>query len=234
MKTVNYASKKIDNIAISAGENTVTIHTKRLTLRSLNQTEEHFLIENYSLLLGDLENTRLYAEGESWSKQKVEEFVKCEKQKWDDGNQFCVFSIHNEADQFMGSLRITHAEQDYENIGSGHKNVAEIAYIIDKSFWGKGFGTEVAIIAKKYIKHIISEAETNSLESQLQEIVATVHPLNEGSKRILQKTLKYQDGEEFFKFGGKPRLLFFKPLNSTANSLKGDATLTSEDVLDYK
>ncbi|MFT4060657.1 MAG: GNAT family protein [Legionella sp.] len=184
MRTVHYTSK-----------------TERLELRSSNQNEEHSLIENYNLLLGDSENVALFAEGESWSKKKVEELVKSEIQKWNKDHRFCMFSIHDaKTGHFMGSLHIIHAKQDYKNIGSGHENVAEIAYILDKSFWGKGYGTEIAILGKKYIKHIIAEGEVNSLGSQLQQIVATVHPMNIGSKKILQKTLKHQEAEELIKF----------------------------------
>ncbi|MBI2786869.1 MAG: GNAT family N-acetyltransferase [Legionella longbeachae] len=233
MKTIHYSSKKTGNIAISTDENKVKINTERLELRSSNQNEEHSLIENYTLLLGDPTNVALFAEGESWNKKKVEELVKSEIQKWNDGHRFCMFSIHDaKTGQFMGSLHIIHAKQDYVNIGSGHENVAEIAYILDKSFCGKGYGTEIAIIGKKYIKHIISEGEFNSLESQLQQIVATVHPLNEGSKKILQKTLKHQEAEELIKFGGQPRLLFFKPLN-VSNPLRDDASLNIGDVFEY-
>ncbi len=213
MRTINYASRTIGNIAISTELNKITINTERLQLRSLNQNEEDSLLEDYIILFGDSKNVELFAEGESWSKNKVEELVKSEIQKWNDGNRLCLLSIHDvETGQFMGSLHIIHAIQDYVNIGRGHENVAEIAYILDKAFWGKGYGTEIAAIGKQYVKHIVSESESNSLESTLKEIVATVHPLNEGSKRILQKTFKHQESEELIKFGGQPRLLFFQTI----------------------
>jgi len=235
MKTIQYTSKQIGNIAISTEGNKVTIKTERLELRSSNQNKAHALIENYTHLLGDPENVALFAEGKPWSKKKVEELVNNEIQKWDEDHRFCMFSIHDaKIGHFMGSLHVIHAKQDYTNIGSGHENVAEIAYILDKSYWGKGYGTEIAILGKKYIKHVIAEDEVNSLESPLQQIVATVHPMNIGSKKILQKTLKHQEDEELIKFNGQPRLLFFKPLKSASNPLKGVVPLNIGDVLEYK
>ncbi len=225
-----YTSKKAGNITISADGDKFTIHTTRLELYSLNQIEEAFLIEHYNQLLGNPENVALYGEGKPWSKEEVEQLIKAETLKWNAGERFCVFSIHEATTKkFMGSLTIKHALDDFSTIGSGHGNAAEIAYILDKDFWGKGYGTEIAIIGKKYIKHIISEA-SNTHEESPKEIVATVHPLNGGSKRILQKTLKNQEPDEFLKFGDQPRLLFFKPLKPVNSLFEQHTTLETSSL----
>ena len=209
--------KKIGNIIISTKQNEVTINTGRVEVQSLNQHEESFLIEKYTRLLQDPKNITLFRDGKTWTIHQVKTFIQSEMKKWEKGERFCIFSVHDtRSKQFMGSLHIAYALQEYATIGStGHENVAEIAYILDSAFWGKGYGTEIAIIGIEYIKHIITQnygAEFKKLPIP-KEAVATVHPLNEGSKRILQKIFVYQEPEEFIKYDGQPRLLFFTPLN---------------------
>ncbi|BCA96237.1 hypothetical protein TUM19329_25980 [Legionella antarctica] len=226
MGNTNYTSKKVGDITISVVDgNKFTITTNRLVLYSLNQIEEDSLIENYNHLLRDPKNVALYGYGEPWSREHVEKLIREQTLKWNSGERFCIFSVHDAASKnFIGSLTIKHAKNDFSTVGSGHENAAEIGYILDKKFWGKGFGTEVAIIGKKYIKHLVAEAR-NSHQDSPQEIVATVHPLNGGSKRILQKTLKNQEPDEFLKFGDLPRLLFFKPLKQINSLFEQPAAL---------
>ncbi|MDR3503697.1 MAG: GNAT family protein [Legionella sp.] len=215
MKQVTYTSKKLGNVLIKNELNQYTISSSRVEARSLNQEEEADLIEKYTCLLGNIENVKLFGAGTAWTSSEVIEFLHDQIKNWNSGNKFSVFSIyHSSTQEFMGFLQVRHALDDFSHIGVGHSNVSEIAYIIDQAFWGKGYGTELAILGKKFIKHIISESENETLEKGIKEIVATVHPENEGSKRILQKTLKHQEQEEFIKFGGQPRLLFFKLLKS--------------------
>jgi RimJ/RimL family protein N-acetyltransferase len=208
----NYSSKKIGVVEVRNEANQYTICSARLALRSFNQNEEPFLIEQYAALLGSSKNVALFGEGKPWTLTQVTEFVHGEIKKWNDNQKFAVFTIFNkETNEFMGCLNIDHSVAGFAKVGAGHENVAEIGYIIDQAFWGKGYGTEIAILGKKYIKHIVTEAPTDSLEGSIREIVATVHPDNIGSKKILEKTLKRQEEEEFVKFGGKRRFLFFKP-----------------------
>lgn len=229
MKQITYTSKKLGNIFIKNKLNQYTIYSNRLEARSLNQDEEGFLIDKYTQLLENPENINLFGEGKIWQSSTVKEFIQEKTECWNSGNKFSVFSIyHSNTQEFIGYLHIKHSLTDFANIGIGHQNVAEIAYIIDQAFWGKGYGTEIAILGKKFIKHIISESPSDSLEKDIKEIAATVHPSNEGSKRILQKTLKQMEPGEFTKFGGQPRLLFFKPLESNVTLIDKSNPLTAK------
>lgn len=219
MKVI-YTSKKLGNILISSESNQYTISSSRVQARSLNQEDEANLIEKYTRLLSNPENVKLFGVGKAWISSEVTEFIQAQIKNWNSGNKFSVFSIYHSSTQaFMGFLQVQHALDDFSHIGVGHTNVSEIAYILDQDFWGNGYGTELAILGKKFIKHIISESDEETLERDIKEIVATVHPENEGSKRILQKTLKHQEQDEFIKFGGQPRLLFFKTLKSNVGVL---------------
>lgn len=214
MGQVTYTSKKIGDIVIKSDANRYTMCSSRLEARSLNQDPEHCLIENYSRLLINPDNVRLFGDGKPLDSSAITDFIQTETKHWHEGNKFSVFSIYlANTQEFIGYLHIEHALDDFSHIGVGHQNVGEITYIIDQAFWGKGYGTEIAILGKKFIKQIISETADESPEKNMKEIVATVHPSNLGSKKILQKTLKHQEPEEFTKFGGQPRLLFFKPLD---------------------
>ncbi|KTD63557.1 hypothetical protein Lsan_0990 [Legionella santicrucis] len=229
MKQITYTSKKLGSVLIKNKLNQYTIASDRLEARSLNQDEECFLIDKYTQLLKKPENINLFGEGQIWQSSTVKEFIQDKTQCWNSGNKFSVFSIYTSSTQeFIGYLHIKHSLNDFANIGIGHQNVAEIAYIIDQAFWGKGYGTEIAILGKKFIKHIISESANDTLEKNIKEIAATTHPANEGSKRILQKTLKQMEPEEFTKFGGQPRLLFFKPLKTDVTLVDKSNTLTAK------
>lgn len=209
-----YNSKKLGAICIRKVASQCTIYSKRVEARSINQYDEDYLIAQYRCLLQKQENTNLFAEGKPWRDSEVTDFIHKETCKWNSGNELSVFSLLNTSSQeFIGYLQLNHAIEDFKDIGVGHRNVAEIAYILDKQFWGQGYGAEIATLGIKFIKHCIEQAPEGSLERNIKEIVATVHPMNDGSKRILQKTLKQQEPEEFTKFGGQPRLLFFQPLS---------------------
>ncbi|MCW8444559.1 GNAT family N-acetyltransferase [Fluoribacter gormanii] len=228
MKQVTYTSKKLGNVRIKSESNHYSIYSNRLEARSLNQDEESFLTDKYIHLLENPENIKMFGEGKTWEPSAVKEFIKDETKRWNSGNKFSVLSIyHATTQEFIGFLQVKHSLDDFSKVGAGHQNVGEIAYIIEQAFWGKGYGTEIAILGKKFIKHIISESEHESLEQNIKEIVATVHPSNEGSKRILQKTLKHQEQEEFTKFGGQPRLLFFKPLKTCIPQIDESSVLAA-------
>lgn len=228
MKQVIYKSKKLGDVIIKSELNHHSIYSNRLEARSLNQDEERFLVEHYTHLLGNPENIKMFCDGTIWEPAAVKEFIQNEMKCWDSGNKFSVLSIyHSTTQKFIGYLHIIHSVDDFSNVGVGHQNVGEIAFIIDRAFWGAGYGTEIAIMGKKFIKYIISESEKDTLEKNIKEIVATVHPSNEGSKRILQKTLKHQEPKEFTKFGDQPRLLFFKHLSACIPALDESDILTA-------
>lgn len=209
MKSKIYQSKKAGRIKIRTAEHDeVTIVSQRLEMKSLNQSDVSSLKIQYAQLLGKPENTRLFDNGDVWDESRVHGFINEETQLWNSSKGFGVFSIYNHTSQeFMGCLFVKKADDNYAHIGDGHGNAAEIGYIIDHKFGRQGYGTEAAVMGIKYIKYLSA-----TLEKPVEQIVATVHPANEGSRKILQRTLKNQDSVEFAKYGN-PRILFFKPLN---------------------
>ena len=211
-----FGSKKIGTIIVTSELNNLTIRTSRLILRSLNQIDYNHLIEEYTNLLTSPDNVELFGEGKPWDTIEVKNYIESEIKKWNDGELFGVFAVYNaDSQKFMGSLHVNFVPYEFAQIGSGHEHVAELSYVLDKPFWGAGYGTEIAIAGKKYTKFICEKSEQKFSDTLPKEIVATVHPLNLGSKKILEKTLKNQEEEPFIKFNGQPRILFFKPLKQS-------------------
>lgn len=212
-KTDTIESKKIGSIIISIEENYVTIKTERLSLSSLNQYDTLEITNHYKLLLGKVNNVQMFRDGNPWNEESVKKFITTQTNKWNEGDRFGVFSVNDlNSNTFIGSLNIYYPSPGYDKIGRGHENVAEIGYIIDHTSWGKGYGTEMAIIGKKYIQYLVSQSKENQGSRLPDEIVATVHPNNFASVKILQNTLKKKEDSLLSKFDSQPRILFFKPL----------------------
>lgn len=206
-----YSSKKCGAIVISQDQLDYTITTDRLRLLSLNQLDQKWLELALTQLLTEVDNIALYGTGMPWTASEIQAFITTEVERWQNDELFGVFAVlDRKTGQFMGNLHTQYVADQFAQVGGGHASVAEIGYILDKEFWGKGYGTELAICAKKYIKHV--SAGISPPANIPKEIVATVHPANNGSKKILEKTLKNHEAEPIMKFNGQPRLLFFKPL----------------------
>ncbi len=130
MKQVTYTSKKLGNVIVKSELNQYTICSNRLEARSLNQDEEVFLIDNYTHLLENPENIKMFGEGKTWGSSAVKEFIQDERKRWNSGNKFAVLSIyHSTTQEFIGYLHIKHSLNDFSHVGVGHQNVGEIAYI---------------------------------------------------------------------------------------------------------
>ncbi|KTD31040.1 multifunctional nucleotidyltransferase/glutamate rich protein GrpB/ribosomal protein alanine acetyltransferase [Legionella moravica] len=228
MTTFNYKSKRIGNVSIKSDTCITSIHTNRLTFKSLNQDSRATLVHNYSKLLGDSEIVKLLNDGKTWSLELVQTVIDLKTSAWNNGDPFSLFSIYeNDTNQFVGSVSIKKELETYHTTGAGHANVIEIGFFIDKAVWGKGYGTEIAIAAKKYIKHAVGVIAAEHGGPLPKEIVATAHPENIASCAILKKTLKHVESEPIKKYDGNPRLFFFKPLKPAKISTMETVSLES-------
>ncbi|MCB1149268.1 MAG: GNAT family N-acetyltransferase [Chlamydiia bacterium] len=142
-------------------------------------------IPTVAKLYGDPELTQYFEDGKPKSYEKVALYVRemgiC---RFESGNPFGVFSVvENETGKLMGQCDIL----PYD----GNEAVIEIAYIIFKEFQGRGFGSEIAQAAKEYVEQS---------ERRVEKLVATAHPENKPSWKILEK-LGMVCTKEFEKFG---------------------------------
>ena len=218
-----YTSQRAGEIGVSTELNHATIYTRRLKLTSINQHEKSYLTETYNKLFKNPLNTSMFCGGLIWTDEEINALIENKTQLWNSGNRLSAFVVHNKETQaFIGSLFIEYSLDKYQRLGAGHANAAEIGYILDHSFRGNGYATEIAIAGKKYIKHIMHLLPFDGIEPPIKEIVATVHPDNKASRSILQKTLKkYERDEsserndgyfEFKAYGNNPRNFFHKAL----------------------
>ncbi|HVT62086.1 MAG TPA: GNAT family N-acetyltransferase [Legionellaceae bacterium] len=145
-----YHSKKVGQIIIVSESNFITIYTSRLILSSLNQHNREKLITHTMRLMGSPENTALFDDGHIWDEKKVVESVDLAINEWNGNTRFGVCAVHDaKTKEFMGNLNVDYNPSEFFTIFGKHKNAAEIGYIIDHNYWGKGYGTEIAIAGKK-------------------------------------------------------------------------------------
>ena len=216
LKLFTYSSKSQGEIKISFTDDGFSLHTKRLLLIPFTQVDREQLIKSCMQLYSSSDNVQLFGDGHCWSIEEVTTFVDKEIKHWQSGGGFGVFAIYEAgSNRFMGNLYVEFIPDDFAAIGVGHSNVAELAYILDKQFWGKGYGTEIAVAGKKYVKYLHSQRVDAGQPIDFNEVVATVDPSNIGSRRILEKTLKRTEPNIFTKYD-HPRILFFKSLSLPA------------------
>jgi RimJ/RimL family protein N-acetyltransferase len=227
MTITSFQSKKAGLITVERDQTVVTIRTSRLILKSLNQYNRDDLITQCVQLMGSPDNTALFGDGRAWDHNKIIDFVDSSLMQWNDHPFFGVFIAHNlETNEFVGQLHINYTPEYFFTLFQTHQNAAEIGYILDQPFWGKGYATEMAIAGKKYIKHIRTLDEFNALKRPVDEIVATAHPDNHGSTHILRKILKNEEAETIYRYDN-PRLFFYKRLKKDDTSCEATPTIDS-------
>jgi len=214
MTTFSYSSKKLGKITISCEENQVTLRTKNLEMKSMNHYSRAALIQQFEHLFTNPENVRLFQTGKVWSKESIAVFIERELQNCLQGIFSSFVVSDRQTGNIIGNLKVGYEKDQYAHTGAGHGNAVEIGYLLDKPHWGQGYGTEMTIAAKKYIKFIAYQNYTHHISPVPAEIVATVHPDNSGSVKILSRCLKNKEPQLLSKFNNNPRLFFYKPLNA--------------------
>lgn len=223
MPLQKYTSKKVGIVEVSTDLGNMTISTPRLKLTSINQHDWDYLLSHFTKLLSDPKNITYFCEGEVWEEAKVKSFLEKELTILKAQSRFATFAVHHlETKEFMGCLVVEEAVGLLQNTGSGHSNAIEMGYILDNSFWSQGFGTEMAVAGKKYIKHLLRHHE---IDESYNEVLLTVHPQNLGSRKIIGKILKSAGVEFLTRYGDKPRLLFFNSIN-----IKNDLLSSNDEI----
>ncbi|MGR3973581.1 MAG: GNAT family N-acetyltransferase [Candidatus Rhabdochlamydia sp.] len=172
----------------------VEIETDRLLIHSYR--EDHF--QKYVQLYGDEKITKYFDHGMPKTEPEVQKLVD-EKgfAFFKNGDPFGFFSIFTKNNMnFIGQIDLLPAEE-FE--------ACEIGYILHEQYHNQGFCTEaVRCIIFEYINEI--NGIKNRKISSIKKIMATVHPENYSSKKILEKIgLKLDKIQERF---GKPRLWY--------------------------
>lgn len=187
----------------------VDIETERLFIQSYKDTDFQNCISLYSN-----ENiTKYFDHGKARNKLEIENLISEKGKKYfSNGKPFGLFSIFHKQDMtFIGQIDFLPSEE---------LGIAEIGFILNEQYHNQGFCSEaVNAIAFDYVE-AINTGNFKCDELFISKVIATVHPENSSSRKVLQKTGMTLDKiQERF---GQPRLWYSIPVSSiTKNSKTG-------------
>jgi len=140
-------------------------------------------IEYLISLMGDIELMR-FTFGKIFDKNEAQEYIKAHF-NFHSNLKFSPILLNNKPIGFGGIFKFD--DSSYE-----------LGYILDKAYWGQGLATKIAIMQRDYI--------LNQLKAN---VVATSHPQNVVSHRVLQKcgfkyikdiVLEYRGERKLFRY----------------------------------
>ncbi|WP_342147835.1 GNAT family N-acetyltransferase [Rickettsiella endosymbiont of Aleochara curtula] len=172
----------------------VTIETERLIMQST--THSHF--SDYKNLFTMPENMYKVMDGNPWSADKIGEQHHQWVARWNNDSPFSSLAIlKNDTDEFIGHVLLGDGDQP----GS-----AELAYVFDKKFWGKGYGKEaIPIMVQEYAPELVKR-DYRLTGKKFTRIEATARTDNQASIRLLlaagmskfSEKLKWGKQRQFF------------------------------------
>jgi RimJ/RimL family protein N-acetyltransferase len=174
----------------------VLIETHRLSIESYQSSHVSKSISLYS----DPIITRYYDTGKPKPLYKILSFVQSSGiETFEKGEPFGLFSIFKKATHdFIGHIDLLMVQNNPQ--------VLEIGYILFEQFHGQGFGSEAAYaMIYDYIPRL------KSLGYPIEKVIATAHPENIASQKVLKKMgFKFDKKEDRF---NQPRLWYSLNLN---------------------
>lgn len=143
---------------------TPTIATRRLVLRALSEGDAVPLHR----ILNEEEVLRHFPGPGSPSLEKVQKLVAGQGKHWEE-HGYGWWAVETGSDgQFIGWCGLQFLPETQE---------IEVAYLLDRAFWGQGLATEAAKASLQY----------GFEQLGLDRIVAIVHPENVASQRVIEK-----------------------------------------------
>lgn len=196
----NHLLKPHISFRFSANQLQVEIETERLFIQSY----EHCDLESCISLYGNGTITKYFDDGNARSKLEVENLISEKGKKYFCENKpFGLFSIFHKQDRtFIGQIDFLPSEE---------LGVAEIGFILHEQYHNQGFCSEaVKAIIFDYVG-AVNKLGFECKELPINKIMATVHPKNQPSEKVLQKAGMILDKiQERF---GQPRLWYSIPLS---------------------
>lgn len=154
----------------------VEIETERLLICSYKDTD----FDDCILLYGNEAIIKYFDHGKARAKHEVERLI-CEKGKkyFSQGKPFGLFSIfHKETKAFIGQIDL---------LPSDEVGVLEVGFILHAHYHNQGFCSEaVKSIIFDYVE-TLNNGNFQCDELPINKVMATVHPKNEFSRKVLLK-----------------------------------------------
>lgn len=176
--------------------------TKRLTIQKYSESQ----FENAFRLYSDPQLTRFFDHGAPRSEAETRSFLQKQSLEFDSKCMpYGVFSVSiSESGEFIGHIDVVPTEEPGQ---------VEIGWIFNASYQGKGFCTEaVSEFLIPYIE-LLSKKNTRVHDTVIREVVATAHPMNIPSQKVMYKVglspIKYG-----LRYNNNPRIWFKMELNT--------------------
>ena len=194
----NIIGKPLVYFNLSFGRLNVEIETKRLLICSYKDDD----FESCFRLYSNKTLTKYFDNGKPRTEIEVKKLI-CEKadKYFSFGKPFGLFSIfHKKTMDFIGQIDLLPTDEP---------GIAEIGFILHEQYQNQGFCTEaVNAVVFDYIGKINECFECNELP--ISKIIATAHPQNLSSRKVLEKIgMTLDKVKERF---GNPRLWYSLPL----------------------
>jgi trans-aconitate 2-methyltransferase len=195
----------------------VEIETERLFMRSYQDSD----FDNCVHLYGNDAITGYFDHGKARTELEVRDLIREKGNKYfNQGKPFGLFSIfHKSSVNFIGQIDL---------LPISELGIAEIGFILHEQYHNQGFCTEaVSTIIFNYLEEI--NMNFDSEELPIMKIIATVHPKNQSSRKVLEKLgLKLDRIQERF---GQPRLWYSLPLTLKGQKIGPPLTSTAAEHL---
>lgn len=181
------------------------IKTDKFVLQPVQENEW----EDFYQLYSDPEIMKFFDSGKTYDKEKTQALVAEYASAWRQGDLLSPLSIKNHQGEFLGFINLRHAPC----MQPGH---VEIGFMILKKHQKNDYGTLAATAALKYLEGL---AENGYLVkgAPLSTVLATAHPENLPSLRVLEKIGVQEIGEQ--DRNGQPRKFFYKSLTMASEKL---------------
>lgn len=166
--------------------------TSRLYIRSYNEGD----YKDSVLLYGNKEITKYFDHGMPRAQKEIDAYLEDRgKSYFNQGLPFGIFSVFiKDSSKFIGQVDLVPFEKS---------GVVEIGWIFKKDFHGKGYCTEAV---KEFLLPLAKKINSQSIYN-IEKLMATAHPDNVASNRVIKKLgMKYEKEED--RYNGKPRLWY--------------------------
>ncbi len=152
-----------------------SIETARLRLRTFRLSDAH----DFYRIWTDPEVIKFFP---PWplTREKVANIIARSLERWRE-RDFGLWALElKESGELIGNCGLQHLDKTAE---------VEVAYTLDKPYWGCGYATEAAKAALRY----------GFTEAGIERIVAITDPLNVSSRHVMEKLgMKYEKVTHFY------------------------------------